>query len=90
MHLSVNINDDPEKALKEAMEWKRQYFPSKYRVRQQKDSWIVYGPPENVIKTIRSYLDAGCTLPLIRFVSHDTQEQMERFFNDVLPAFEKG
>ncbi len=90
MHLSVNINDDPQKALKEAMECLRQYFPSKYRVRQQKDSWIVYGPPENVIKTIRSYIDAGCTLPLIRFVSHDTQEQMERFFNDVLPAFQKG
>ena len=88
MHLSVNINEDPETALKEAMECLGQYFPSKYRARQKKDSWIVYGPPEKVIETIRSYLDAGCTLPLIRFVSHDTQEQMDRFFNDVLPAFQ--
>ena len=90
IHLSVNINDDPEKALKEATECLGKYYPSKYLARQQKDSWIVYGPPETVIKTIRSYIDAGCTLPLVRFVSHDTQEQMERFFNDVLPALQKG
>jgi len=86
MHLSVNINNDPKKAFKEATEYLGQYFPSQYRARQKKDSWIIYGPPENVIKTIQSYIKAGCTLPLIRFVSKNTQEQMERFFNDVLPA----
>lgn len=86
MHLSVNINNDPEKAFKEATEYLGQYFPSQYRARQNKDSWIVYGSPENVIETIQSYTKAGCTLPLIRFVSKNTQEQLGRFFQDVLPA----
>ena len=90
LHLMVNINDDPEKALTEAVECLGRYYPSKYLARQQKKAWIAYGPPQDVIEKIRSYREAGCTLPIIRFCSPDTQQQVERFLKDVWPAFEKA
>ncbi len=90
LHLMVNINDDPEKALTETVDCLGKYYPSKYLARQEKEPWIAYGPPEAVIEKIRSYTEAGCTLSILRFCSPNTQEQVERFLEDVWPAFEKG
>lgn len=85
-HIMANINDDPETALTEAMEYLTLYYPVGYISREQADDWFAYGPPENVIKKIKTYIDAGCTTPIIRFCSRDTQGQMQRFLKEVLPT----
>lgn len=87
-HIMANINDDPEKALTEAQEYLALYYPAGYISRQQADDWFAYGPPEDVTRKIQTYLDAGCTTPVIRFCSRDTQGQMQRFLKEVRPALQ--
>jgi alkanesulfonate monooxygenase SsuD/methylene tetrahydromethanopterin reductase-like flavin-dependent oxidoreductase (luciferase family) len=45
------------------------------------------GPADAVIATLRRYADAGATDLCIRFVGDDQMAQLERFTDQVLPAF---
>ena len=86
----ANINDDREKALTEAQDYLTLYYPPGYISRQQADDWFAYGPPEDVAQKIQTYIDAGCTTPVIRFCSRATQGQMARFLKEVRPALPTG
>jgi hypothetical protein len=41
-----------------------------------------------VVEKIQAYIDAGCTTPVLRFVSPNLQEQLQRCIEEVMPAFE--
>lgn len=49
------------------------------------EMWVAAGPPERVAARIRAYLDAGCTIPVLRFASWKQAEQLHRFVGDVFP-----
>ena len=51
-------------------------------------SWLAHGSPAAVIDKINQFLEAGCTTPVLRFVSADQRGQLERCVHEVLPAFE--
>ena len=46
--------------------------------RERTELWLAYGPPEAVIEKIHTYLDAGCTTPVLRFVAPNLHDQLQR------------
>lgn len=90
LHLMVNINEDRDKAFQEAAQFLAQYYGAGSITRERADLWLASGPPEAVIEKIQSYIDAGCTTPVLRFVAQDMEEQLARCISEVLPAFKTG
>ena len=87
LHLMVNINNDRDKAYKEAETFLSSYYGVGAISRDRAELWLAYGPPEAVIEKIQAYIDAGCTTPVLRFVSPDLSGQLHRCIEEVLPAF---
>lgn len=87
LHLMVNINDDRDQAFQEAATFLASYYGVGAVSRERTETWLAYGPPEAVIEKIQAYIDAGCTTPVLRFVSPDFKEQLRRCCDEVLPAF---
>ena len=87
LHLMVNINNDRNKAYKEAEAFLVSYYGAGAVSRERAELWLAYGPPEAVIEKIQAYIDAGCTTPVLRFVSPDLSGQLQRCIEEVLPAF---
>ncbi len=85
IHFYVNIQDTSPRAFDEARRFYEAYhlgtFPEDYL------RWrLVTGTPEEVTERIGRFLDAGCTLPILRFASWDPVGQMRRAMDSVLPA----
>jgi len=46
----------------------------------------VTGTPEEVVERIARFVDAGCTLPIMRFASWDPAGQMRLAMDRVIPT----
>jgi alkanesulfonate monooxygenase SsuD/methylene tetrahydromethanopterin reductase-like flavin-dependent oxidoreductase (luciferase family) len=90
LHLMVNINGDRERAYQEAETFLASYYGAGAVSREKTELWLAYGPPAAVIEKIQAYIDAGCTMPVLRFVSPNLTEQLQRCIAEVLPAFRVG
>ena len=90
LHLMVNINDDRQQALKEAQHFLQSYYGAGTVSQEKADLWLACGSPEAVVEKIQAYIDAGCTMPVLRFVSPDLKGQLRRCIEEVLPAFRRG
>jgi alkanesulfonate monooxygenase SsuD/methylene tetrahydromethanopterin reductase-like flavin-dependent oxidoreductase (luciferase family) len=90
LHLMVNINDDRDVAFREAETFLRSYYGVGAVSRERAELWLAYGPPAAVIDKIQAYIDAGCTTPVLRFVSPHLKEQLQRCIEEILPAFRSG
>lgn len=85
IHFYVNIKDTSRAAFDEARRFYESYhlgtFPDEYL------RWrLVTGTSEEVTERIARFIDAGCTLPIIRFASYDPVDQMRRAMRSVIPA----
>jgi alkanesulfonate monooxygenase SsuD/methylene tetrahydromethanopterin reductase-like flavin-dependent oxidoreductase (luciferase family) len=85
IHFYVNVQDRSEAAFDEARRFYEAYhlgtFPDDYL------RWrLVTGTPAEVTERLARFLDAGCTLPILRFASWDPVGQMRRAMATVLPA----
>ncbi len=87
LHLMVNINEDRDQAFEEATTFLRSYYGAGAVSRERAELWLAYGSPQAVIDKIAAYLEAGCTTPVLRFVSPHPLEQLQRCIDEVLPAF---
>ena len=87
LHLMVNINEDRDQAYREAETYLTSYYGAGAVSRERAELWLAYGSPEAVIEKIQAYIDAGCTMPVLRFVSPDLEGQLQRCIEEVLPAF---
>ena len=90
LHLMVNINDDRDKAFAEAETFFGLYYGAGTIPRERAETWLAYGPPKDAIKKIESYLEAGCTMPVLRLATPNLMEQLERCIKEVMPAFRSG
>jgi alkanesulfonate monooxygenase SsuD/methylene tetrahydromethanopterin reductase-like flavin-dependent oxidoreductase (luciferase family) len=88
LHLMVNINDDRDVAFREAETFLRSYYGTGAVSRERAELWLAYGPPTAVIEKIQAYLDAGCTMPVLRLVSPHLKDQLQRCIGEVLPIFQ--
>ena len=85
IHFYVNVQDRSQAAFDEARRFYEAYhlgtFPEDYL------RWrLVTGTPAEVTERLAGFLDAGCTLPILRFASWDPMGQMRRAMATVLPA----
>jgi alkanesulfonate monooxygenase SsuD/methylene tetrahydromethanopterin reductase-like flavin-dependent oxidoreductase (luciferase family) len=85
IHFYVNIQDSSARAFDEARRFYEAYhlgtFPEDYL------RWrLVTGTAEEVTERIGRFVDAGCTLPILRFASWDPMGQLRRAMDAVLPA----
>ena len=86
IHLMVNINEDRDEAYREAQAYLTSYYGASFVSRELIELWVAYGPPEAVAGKIQSYVDAGCTTPVLRFVSSDLNGQLTRCIEEVMPS----
>ena len=87
LHMMVNIDEDRDRAFAEATAFLGAYYGAGYISRDQAETWLAYGPPQAVIDKLAAYIEAGCTMPIVRFVSARPREQLRRCIEEVLPAF---
>jgi alkanesulfonate monooxygenase SsuD/methylene tetrahydromethanopterin reductase-like flavin-dependent oxidoreductase (luciferase family) len=84
IHLMVNVNADAGPAFEEARTFLLKYYGEDFG-RAYLDVWVASGAPEAVAARIREYLDAGCTVPILRFASWEQEKQLDRFVEHVVP-----
>ena len=87
LHLMVNINDDARQARAESVEFLDKYYGMGTVGEEKLQHWLAFGPPGAVIEKIATFIEAGCTTPILRFTAPDQLGQLERCIADVLPAF---
>jgi alkanesulfonate monooxygenase SsuD/methylene tetrahydromethanopterin reductase-like flavin-dependent oxidoreductase (luciferase family) len=85
LHLMVNVNDDRAAALEESVKFLQTYY-SPAMTREYIADWLACGPPAAIVDKIRTYVEAGCTTPILRFASWDQKGQLARCLADVMPA----
>ncbi len=85
--MMVNINDDEDKAFEQATTFLGSYYGAGAITRERAETWIAFGSPQAVIDKIAAYIEAGCTMPVLRFVAPDPRQQLQRCIEQVLPAF---
>jgi alkanesulfonate monooxygenase SsuD/methylene tetrahydromethanopterin reductase-like flavin-dependent oxidoreductase (luciferase family) len=86
LHLMVNNNDDAEAAYRESVEFLDKYYGVGAVSSEFIESWLAFGSPEAVATKIASFIEAGCTTPILRFTSPHQLEQLERCVTEVMPA----
>jgi len=84
IHFYVNVQDRSAAAFDEARRFYEAYhlgtFPDEYL------RWrLVTGTPTEVVERLARFVDAGCTLPIVRFASWDPVDQMRRAMETVIP-----
>ena len=87
LHMMVNINEDEDKAFEEASMFLGSYYGVGMISRERAETWIACGSPQSVIDKIATYIEAGCTTPILRFVAPNPREQFQRCVEEVMPAF---
>lgn len=87
LHMMVNINDDESKAFEQASTFLTSYYGAGLISRERAETWTACGSTQSVIDKIASYIEAGCTTPVLRFVAPNPREQLQRCIEEVLPAF---
>jgi alkanesulfonate monooxygenase SsuD/methylene tetrahydromethanopterin reductase-like flavin-dependent oxidoreductase (luciferase family) len=84
IHLMVNVNPDPAAAFAEADRFLRSYYGVDFG-RAYLEAWVASGPPDAVAARVRAYLEAGCTVPILRFASWQQEAQLDAFLAEVAP-----
>ena len=82
-YMTVNINDDPEQATREAEEYLTMYYGANIWGTR----WGPFGPAEQVSERMAQYVDAGAGTLVMRFASFRPEEQLDRFLDQVASQF---
>ncbi len=85
--MMLNFNEDEDKAFEEATTFLGSYYGAGAITRERAETWIACGSPQSVIDKIAAYIEAGCTMPVLRFVAPSPADQLQRCIEEVLPAF---
>ena len=83
LYTTVRLDDD----LKAAEEVTAEFLATYYGGGVSQRGRMGLGPAEVVIEVLKSYEAAGVTDLCVRFSGEDQLEQLERFSQEVLPAF---
>jgi hypothetical protein len=79
--MTMNLNDDSSKAKSETVEYLTKYYGASPPL----DRWGPFGTPQDAVKTINAFHDAGVRVFAIRFSSHNQEKQIKWFADEVLP-----
>jgi len=86
--VTMNIGDSKESATKAFGSYISQYYPE---LSKQMDlsEWGPVGTPDDIIKWLEEFSEAGVTDFICRFGDLDQFGQVERFAKEILPHFKK-
>jgi len=84
--VTMNIAGDRQAAQKDISEYIGQYYPELSKA-MDIGEWGPVGTPDDIAEWIRIFADAGVNYFICRFGALDQFGQVERFANEVLPAF---
>jgi alkanesulfonate monooxygenase SsuD/methylene tetrahydromethanopterin reductase-like flavin-dependent oxidoreductase (luciferase family) len=85
LHLMVNINEDINHARQESVEFLTKYYGENAIAPDFLDMWLACGSPQQVAEKIATFVEAGCTTPVLRFTSPNQRAQLERAATEVMP-----
>ena len=85
LHLMVNINEDEDRAYRESVDFLDRYYGVGAIPEEAVRLWLAVGSPEKVAEKIATYIEAGCTTPVLRFCTPDQRGQIERCASEVIP-----
>ena len=81
MYLTVNINENPTVAKRDAEEFLLGYYGANI----WGDRWGPFGECDDVRDKILAYVDAGAETVIVRFASLDPERQLNKFLTHVAP-----
>lgn len=82
--VTMHIGDSREEAMENISEYVDRYYPEQV---YDLDDWGPIGTPEDVIEWLEEFAEIGCDTFIIRFGAFDQRAQLDRFAEEVLPAF---
>jgi alkanesulfonate monooxygenase SsuD/methylene tetrahydromethanopterin reductase-like flavin-dependent oxidoreductase (luciferase family) len=88
LHTMVHINPNEAEARPESIEFLDRYYGTGYIAPSKIADWLAAGSPSAVADKITTFIEAGCTTPILRFTSPDQHDQLEQFLERVAPQLE--
>ena len=86
VYYNIHVNENREQALEESKRFLDAYYTTDYP-RDYLEMWVALGSPQQCIREIQSFIDAGATTITLRLAGYDQQHQYQRVSEEVLPAF---
>jgi alkanesulfonate monooxygenase SsuD/methylene tetrahydromethanopterin reductase-like flavin-dependent oxidoreductase (luciferase family) len=86
LYHNLNINEDRQAALAESKIFLDKYYTADFSPAFV-EGWTAAGSPKQCIEELQAYFDAGVQHVSLRLTSWDQQGQLQRFLNEVTPAF---
>jgi alkanesulfonate monooxygenase SsuD/methylene tetrahydromethanopterin reductase-like flavin-dependent oxidoreductase (luciferase family) len=86
--VTMNIADSRDAAWKSIGDYINQYYPELSKA-MDLGEWGPVGTPDDIIEWINTFAEAGVQHFICRFGALDQFGQVERFAQEVLPAFQK-
>jgi alkanesulfonate monooxygenase SsuD/methylene tetrahydromethanopterin reductase-like flavin-dependent oxidoreductase (luciferase family) len=81
---NININEDRDFAYEESKRFLDTYYATNFS-REVVETWVSYGTPEDCIKKLRTYVDAGAKEITLRITSWNQMKGLQRCIEEVLP-----
>lgn len=85
LYYNIHVTEDPERGMEEVASYMRDYYGTEYD-RGFLQRWVAIGDPQECIKRIGEFVDAGATTIALRLAAYDEAHQFQRVTNEVLPA----
>lgn len=86
LYHNINIQEDRRTALQESKAFLDKYYTSNFSAAFV-EGFTTGGNPMQCIQELKNYFDAGIEHITLRLTSWDQQGQLQRFLNEVAPAF---
>ena len=85
LYATFNIQSDGERAREDGWQWMERFFE------QPKESlshhFAIFGTPEECVRLLRGYAEAGLTTIIARLASDDLRGQARRLLNEIKPQW---
>ena len=81
MYLTVNMEQDKDRAQAEAEQFLLGYYGSNI----WGDRWGPFGDPARVKDRLLAYAEAGAQTLIVRFASYEPERQLDTFLEKVAP-----
>ena len=86
LYHNLHISEDRQAALAESKTFLDKYYTADFSPAFV-EGWTAAGSPKQCIEELQAYFDAGVQHMCLRLTSWDQQGQLQRFLNEVVPAF---
>ncbi len=87
LYHNINIKENRQTALDESKAFLDKYYTSNFSMKFV-EGFTTAGTPRQCIEELKAYFDAGIEHITLRMTSWDQTGQMQRFLDEVAPAFQ--